>query len=179
MTVWLANSALHTMHAEATALYPLESGGILLGWRDGGDRIVINALGPGPQALHGRHRFLPDHEWQVFFIRRIFKESHGDIDYLGDWHSHPNGGSTMSAEDHATLRRISRRVREPLMLILAGGACHESWMTDCWKGCLHRGLIRRRFEVIPQTTKPFDPPSAWPTGAVDTVPDASAVDEIA
>lgn len=179
MTVWLAKSALRAMYEESSSLYPLESGGILLGWRDGGDRIVVNALGPGPQALHGRHRFLPDHAWQVFHIRQIFEESIGDIDYLGDWHSHPDGGAAMSAEDQSTLKRISRRVRKPLMLILSGVSNNESWTFDCWKGNLHRGFILRRFEVFAQEVKLFDPPSNWPTVTSDLISADSSINEIA
>ena len=166
MTVWLAQPALRAMCGEATARQPLESGGVLLGWRDDDDRVIIDVLGPGPRALHGRHRFLPDHAWQVAGIYRLFEESDGDIDYLGDWHSHPDGTLAMSNEDRATLRRISRRVHEPLMLILAGDISRENWIIDCWKGHLHRGLIRRRFEVITQTTKVFAPPTTWPTSAL-------------
>lgn len=161
MTVWLANTAFRIMCDEGTARHPLESGGILLGWRLGNNRVVIDVSGPGPQALHGRHRFLPDHRWQVAQIHRLFEETGGDIDYLGDWHSHPDGIPAMSSEDRTTLRRISRRVHEPLMLIIADDGSQESWIPGCWKGRRHRGLIYRRFEVVIEPIKLFEPPPTW------------------
>jgi hypothetical protein len=51
MRVWLANQAFNAMCEEAIARHPLESGGVLLGWRTGKDRVVIIVLGPGPKAL--------------------------------------------------------------------------------------------------------------------------------
>ena len=173
MTVWLSRRALRAMRDEGTTSYPLESGGNLLGWRAGSDRIVIDILGPGPEALYGHYRFLPDHAWQVAQICRVFKESGGDIDYLGDWHSHPNGIIAMSSEDHKTLRRISRRVHEPLMLILGGDFNRENWMIGCWKGHLHRKWIRRRFGAVNQTTRIFEPLPTWPAMAVGTTTTAS------
>ena len=161
MTVWLASTAFREICGEGTARHPLESGGILLGWRAGDNTVVIDVRGPGPQALHGRYRFLPDHRWQVVQIHRLFEETDGDIDYLGDWHSHPDGSSAMSCEDYATLRRISRRVHEPLMFIIADDASKEGWTIGCWKGRRHPGLIYRRFEVFIEPIKLFEPPPTW------------------
>jgi len=87
-----------------------ENGGILLGWRSDEDRIVADLRGPGAHALHGRHCFVPDHAWQVTEINRAFPASRGDLDYLGDWHSHPEVVAEMSDLDSATLLRIARRV---------------------------------------------------------------------
>jgi integrative and conjugative element protein (TIGR02256 family) len=162
LTVWLGRRALEKMRDEAAASHPLETGGVLLGWRSGSDRVVIDLRGPGPHALHGRHRFLPDHAWQVGEIHRAFRDTSGDVDYIGDWHSHPDGVAAMSNEDASTLRHIARRVTDPLMLILAGGTGGGDWSAVCWKGLLHRGLIYRRFEVVAQELRLFDPAAAWP-----------------
>lgn len=102
--------------------------------RVGKDRVVVDLRGPGPHALHGRHCFVPDHAWQVAEIRRAFQDSTGDVDYLGDWHSHPGGAAAMSDLGSATLRRIARRVKEPLMLIVAGSEINQDWSARCWKG---------------------------------------------
>ena len=51
MRIWLANQTFNAMCEEAIARHPLESGGVLLGWRTGKDRVVIIVLGPGPKAL--------------------------------------------------------------------------------------------------------------------------------
>lgn len=164
MTVWLAHRALAAMQREGAELFPLETGGILLGWRRGVDRIVVDVVGPGRNALHGRIRFLPDHRWQVSEITRTFHATGGDIDYLGDWHTHPDGFAQMSSEDVKTLTRISRRVPGALMLILAGPD-FAAGDFGCWKAGAREGFLGRRITIEPQQVKLFDPPQEWPRAA--------------
>ncbi len=161
MIVWLSSHVLRLMCRYARELSPLENGGFLLGWRSGEDRIVVDLRGPGPRALHGRHRFIPDHAWQVSEINRAFEASRGDLDYLGDWHSHPDGIAEMSELDSATLLQIARRVSAPLMVIVA--VRETEWHPQCWKGDLIRPLLRRRLVATPQEIKIFEPPARWPS----------------
>ncbi len=163
MIVWLSSHVMHSMGEYARNLSPLENGGILLGWRSGEDCIIVDLRGPGPLALHGRHCFLPDHNWQVSEIKSAFEASGGDLDYLGDWHSHPGGVAAMSDLDSATLLRMTRRVTAPLMLIVAGGV--TNWTPRCWKGHIVRPLFRQKLMAIPQELKIFDPSSVWPRQA--------------
>lgn len=160
MTVWLSSQVMQSMCAYAHELSPLENGGILLGWRSDEDRIIVGLRGPGPRALYGRHCFLPDHAWQVTEIHRAFDESGGDLNYLGDWHSHPDGVADMSGLDSATLLRMTRRVKEPLMLIVAGN--RADWSAQCWKGHLEGPFLWRRLAAEQQDIKTFDPPADWP-----------------
>ncbi|RUV82102.1 hypothetical protein EOA60_21990 [Mesorhizobium sp. M1A.F.Ca.IN.020.06.1.1] len=160
MTVWISAHVLRVVYVSANELSPLETGGFLLGWRSGQDRVVVDLRGPGPRALHGRHCFIPDHAWQVTEIQQAFQASSGDLDYLGDWHSHPNGIAKMSDLDEATLSKITKRVCEPLMLIAAGRG--TEWTVRCWKGQSHRSLFWRRQIVEPQEFTTFVPSSDWP-----------------
>ncbi|WP_183233673.1 Mov34/MPN/PAD-1 family protein [Bradyrhizobium sp. CIR3A] len=65
-------------------------------------------------------------------MERAFEASGGGLDYLGDWHSHPDNVAEMSDLDAATLLRIARKVSSPLMLILAGSG--SEWSPKCWMG---------------------------------------------
>lgn len=150
------------MTQQGIELFPLEAGGILLGWRRGDDRIVVDVVGPGRNALHGRTRFLPDHKWQVGEIERIFNATRGDIDYLGDWHTHPDGCAAMSGEDTRTLGRISRRVRGAIMLILAGPDFANPDY-GCWKAGPRASILSRSITVEPQEVRLFEPPPDWPS----------------
>lgn len=158
MTIWLSRALEQHLIASANALAPLETGGMLLGWRDGADRIVTDAIGPGDRALHGRYAFLPDHEWQRKELAFAFAESLGDLDYLGDWHTHPGGHAEMSAIDHATLRRIGRRVPGAMTLIAAGDR-DRGWRMGAW---LHRRTGFLRSTAEPRPIRTFDRPSGWP-----------------
>lgn len=159
MTVWLTKAVAEAIAREGDNFYPLETGGLLLGWRDGEDRIVAGVTGPGPGAMHGRTAMIPDHRWQVARIHEAFRKSEGDLDYLGDWHTHPGGTASMSSTDVGTLRRIARKVSSPLMLIAAGGG--GNWRNGCWLSSAE-GLFRRS-QPRPQVTRTVLAPAGWPT----------------
>lgn len=161
MTVWLSYQAFLQMQKEVQGLSPLETGGLLLGWRSGPSNVIIRMTGPGPNALHGLHRYLPDHQWDVDQIHREFQRSGGDLDYLGDWHSHPNGALSMSEEDRSTLCRISRRIRNPLMIIVDGGPYPGGKSLGCWMAERSGWSVFGRYEPVQQTVRLFDPPADW------------------
>lgn len=101
-----------------------ETGGALLGWRDGPDAVVARGLGPGPRAQHGFRSFEPDAAWQVEQGRRIYRESNRTIAYIGDWHSHPIGALVPSAQDREAVETIATdpgfRAPQPLSAVVAG-----------------------------------------------------------
>ena len=80
---------------------PDETGGILLGGVDYARRRVhlVLALASPPDS----------EEWPTMYIRgvhglndereRIVRATAGNLDYLGEWHSHPEGASTQPSED--------------------------------------------------------------------------------
>lgn len=112
--------------ALATASYPYETGGIILGRETDRACTVSKMIGPGPHAEHRRASFDPDHGWQVAEVARLWRDHKGKISYLGDWHSHPGGAPRPSRLDREVLRLIAdaadARCAAPVMLIVAVGA---------------------------------------------------------
>ena len=151
--VWLSVTAQDELRREATSTTPKESGGILAGYHGEHDTVVItHVIGPGPKAIHGHDYFIPDHEFHQEEITRVYEESGRFSTYLGDWHSHPNGGNGISKTDRRTLRRIANspaaRVERPLMLIISGA--------DPWQITIHRAIRTRwrfRFVQLEMCTK--------------------------
>jgi integrative and conjugative element protein (TIGR02256 family) len=142
------------MISQASKHAPLETGGILLGYlSDEGSRreaVVQQIIGPGPAALHGRSRFIPDGPWQREKLAEVFTKSRGLITYLGDWHSHPDGTGTPSRLDQTTARKISRRRRaraaRPLMAIVYPGSVRDWEITvHCYDGTALRSISLNRF----------------------------------
>lgn len=118
---------MREMEADADRHAPEETGGVLLGYADRTDAARIQVtiqIGPGPKAVHRRHFFHPDSEWQAQEIADAYASSGRVSTYLGDWHSHPGGSRRPSGLDRSTARRIARceqaRVPHPVMLILHG-----------------------------------------------------------
>jgi len=134
------------MAAEANRRYPLETGGVLVGYvADNAESVILYVFGPGPNASHRRRRFLPDHEWQCKQINRLFEDSDGTYVYLGDWHTHPDATGRMSWLDHLTLRAIAKhpeaRLVSPLMLIGGGAPNAWNWLCHQYKSDRFLGLL--------------------------------------
>lgn len=147
ITFWLKQSVSAQIGGEASARYPLESGGVVMGyWADTTNIVATSCLGPGPNAKHQTHEFTPDHDWQTERIADHYHLSGRTDAYLGDWHSHPDiVNPHMSWKDRSTLRRIARhapaRAPTPLMLIAAGQP--NQWSISVWIG------KPRRFMTVP------------------------------
>lgn len=122
--------------AEAKHYHPLEAGGALMGYWHGSSAVVVTAaIGPGPGALHERHNFEPDQDWQVAEIARHYEASGRLETYIGDWHSHPDAKTGhLSWTDRGVLRRIintpSARVSNPLMIVFHGR--EDDWQVTAW-----------------------------------------------
>jgi integrative and conjugative element protein (TIGR02256 family) len=122
------------MEAEASHAYPLETGGVLLGyWSSGREVVIRQAIGPGPEAMHRSSYFAPDHDFHEREIARVYEESRGTCTYLGDWHTHPHSHPRLSRLDRHTLRSIAlhapARVPLPLMAVLGFKA---PWKFTLW-----------------------------------------------
>lgn len=144
--LWFSEAALQDLGAEANRAYPLETGGVLVGYfSEHGEPVVFGATGPGPAAVHRRQRFTPDHAWQCQQLDHIFDKSSGTLVYVGDWHTHPDASPRMSWLDHRTLRAIARhreaKVSNPLMLIGGGSPQNRVWMGHLYRGERMLGLI--------------------------------------
>lgn len=109
---------------------PNETGGILLGKRIDTIALIVAAVGPGSQAQHALRDFIRDGEYAQAELERFFLASGGQIDYLGEWHSHPRPESP-SARDRASLASISASADyncpQPL-LILSQRSWGGSWV---------------------------------------------------
>lgn len=134
MKCWVESGVLAFITAECQRIAPKESGGLLLGYWAAGDVIVRIATGAGPESNHNLSSYIPDNKFDSDQIAKFYKETRGIITYLGDWHSHPGGGSDLSKDDVITLINISTyepaRAATPIMLIAAKE--HYGWTPAVW-----------------------------------------------
>ncbi|UPU34496.1 Mov34/MPN/PAD-1 family protein [Geomonas paludis] len=134
--VWLPKRLVEGLILEAEKKAPLETGGVLAGYRseDNSNIVVTTFVGPGPRAVHKRESFTPDEDYDKDQINKIFDKSHGTVTYLGDWHTHPGAKAYLSGLDKVALQNIGNlretHVQVPLMLILGGTS--EAWTPAAW-----------------------------------------------
>lgn len=158
-TVWISTTNIEALRAEGERMYPLETGGILMGyWVIPLREVVItDVIGPGPNAQHDIKHFIPDADYHDAEIAERYNNSGRIITYLGDWHTHPGGGSYLSHRDRTTLRAIAKysaaRAPAPLMAILAGG---PRWRLVVWEFTSSRKLWSLLSpEVVPLQLRTF------------------------
>lgn len=129
MNLWLDQRVADDIVARSEASFPLETGGLLVGYMTELGPVVTTIVGAGPGATATPTSFLPDAQAQQFELNDIYSRTQGQDTYLGDWHSHPGGLPFMSRRDRRTLASIAHhpraRLSRPTMLIAAGG--HGCW----------------------------------------------------
>lgn len=133
--LWISREVIASIVAECDRAAPAETGGVLLGYLSEGigGRVATHVIGPGPDAVHEEDCFVPDHEYQLEEIARLYEASGRHLEYLGDWHSHPSAEGYLSDKDLRTLERIAKsrtaRVDCPVMLVMAG---RNGWHPSAW-----------------------------------------------
>lgn len=119
----------------------LESGGILLGYRRGDHLHIVEATTPQPDDKRMRFRFFRrDYNHQKVAIRQ-WELSGNTMDYVGEWHTHPETEPTPSSLDMTEWTKICC-VRQASMVFLIAG-----WTDTFWLG-IGRGMhIEQAIEV--------------------------------
>lgn len=160
--VWLSKLAWARMTDEASRTFPLESGGLLMGYAAPGARAVVvtDIIGPGINAIRTAASFIPDYPFHELEVHRRHQESSGQVRYLGDWHSHPDGPSVLSLKDRRTLHLIGTsreaRVSVPLMVLACGRP--SGWSANAFAGDLVKTLFGRSRCIAHSTRiQLFDP----------------------
>lgn len=102
----------------------IETGGVLAGkMKDDGNFIITQCSEPGPNAKKSASRFEKDVDYCQKFLDELYKESDGEIVYLGEWHSHPSDDNTPSVTDLKSLAEISTQSEyltdKPIMIIFS------------------------------------------------------------
>jgi len=105
-----------------------ESGGILLGrWlKDSNNVIIDDVTVPGPRDKQKRYRFFRfrgDHEP---ILPQAWEDSDGTIDYLGEWHTHPDLSPQPSRVDRRVWRNLLTH-RPSLFFIIWGYRKPHLW----------------------------------------------------
>lgn len=161
MTVWLSSDTLSSMTDEADRRYPLETGGVLVGyWTNANAAVVTDFVGPGPASIYGRYSYQHDHVWEAEQIAFHYERSGRSHVYIGDWHTHPNATSgNLSGTDRRSIRRViefrEARAAHPLMLLLFGRP--RQWEAAIWVSALKpRWGWRSRLLVEPAMLQRFE-----------------------
>ena len=148
--------------AEIVARYPgVETGGVLAGFDDSslGAIVIVGASGPGAWAQHAPYRFNRDPQHCQRWLDECVTASSGVLDFVGEWHSHPEPNpeaSTVDIRSHVALAANPACHRTLLVMLIAGsrharrtGSTHYT-RSHVWS-VRHDGVARRRLDVLPDS----------------------------
>ena len=109
VTLWMPIEEISQIEATIREHLPLECGGMLFGFWANTTNCVVKALSSsGPQAIHTRYSYKPDGSYDEEIAAEMWNSSKGRLNYLGDWHSHPNTSIPyLSFRDRITLDKIT------------------------------------------------------------------------
>jgi integrative and conjugative element protein (TIGR02256 family) len=101
----------------------LEAGGILLGCYRGPHVEILECTKPMPLDSRARYRFVrrdPGHQRAAL---AAWKASDRTVNFVGEWHTHPEKNPTPSHVDRSTWADLmERRKSDPLIFIIAGSS---------------------------------------------------------
>ena len=114
-----------------------EAGGILLGYRRELHLHVIDATLPLETDSRSRTRFFRSADPHQRAAYSRWRESGGTVDYVGEWHTHPEVNPCPSTIDRLGWERISNSGRSPMLFVIAGTLDHL-WIGFGVDARLHR-----------------------------------------
>lgn len=118
-----------------------ESGGILMGYRRGPHTHVTEATVPSRRDVQRRFGFFRHAAHHQRVALRRWKETDQTLDYVGEWHSHPEDNPAPSGTDLREWREIMAANARPMVFVIVGRCTN-------WIGV---GLRDRIIEIQPST----------------------------
>jgi integrative and conjugative element protein (TIGR02256 family) len=123
-------------HHRQTAGHHSEAGGILMGFRRGRHLEVTFATTPKREDKRTRVAFERLSLFHRDFAIRAWRRSAHRLDYLGEWHTHPEHRPRPSAIDLAEWAKLGRASKGELLFLILG-------ISDSWVGISGHGRVRR------------------------------------
>lgn len=97
-----------------------EAGGILMGYRRGIHTHVTEATVPSVRDVQQRFSFFRHATHHQRIALRRWKESGETLDYVGEWHTHPEDKPSPSVVDLKHWREITQPASRPMVFLIVG-----------------------------------------------------------
>jgi integrative and conjugative element protein (TIGR02256 family) len=110
-----------------------EAGGILLGYRRGQHTHVSDATVPTKRDVQRRFAFFRHATDHQRVATRRWKQSGEIMDYVGEWHTHPEDDPSPSGVDLRHWSEIAQAAARPMVFLIVGRS--SNW---CGAGLQHR-----------------------------------------
>lgn len=113
-------SVLEVFSNQVAKFGTIETGGVLLGWIENRNIIVARATDAGPNAIHEQIYFRADPNYIDMVIDMEYANSNGKVNYIGEWHTHPQVSPKPSTVDLNSLDEIVASSGKLNLLLIIG-----------------------------------------------------------
>lgn len=128
-------------YRQQSAIAP-EQGGVLLGYRRDPHLHVVAATFPARGDQATRISFKRNDPSHAATALRMWKGTEYTMDYLGEWHTHPDAHPSPSSIDTRAWATIRTATPEVMLFVIAGTA------DDWWVGCGNRKRLRPAWKNV-------------------------------
>lgn len=139
--VLLSPAARTAIAEEAQRAQPNETGGVLVGYRQGNDLVVTDAVAISSTDATPMRYVRDDIEANTWLTTYLANRDPADpVGYIGEWHSHPLP-SAPSSIDLRSIRTTARTTSGPIALIVYSPSNNEFMAATAARGRLGRTVI--------------------------------------
>lgn len=122
LKIELPEAIFQEIKHQVDKFYPNECGGIFVGQITGGVTAKIEKMALPKKFSSTPVYFVRLNNFINGWLKRLFTKYNGNMIYLGEWHSHPNGQPYPSTTDLNAMKEIALnpdiRIQTPLLLIV-------------------------------------------------------------
>ena len=138
-TVFISKPMLGSLLDERSRRLPKETGGVLLGAFDVSRRIlyVVHDLPAPEDSCRRPTSFMRGHQDLGEKVESVRQQTKGQLDYVGEWHSHPGKSTRPSAKDRALfdwLKEYRRNDGVPAVMAILGSETSRWILGDIANG---------------------------------------------
>lgn len=102
------------------ASFEPEAGGILMGYRRGAHIHITEATFPSKDDVRNRFRFFRHANHHQSIALQRWEDTDRTLDYVGEWHTHPEDAPVPSHIDLKHWREIAVGRRCPMVFVIVG-----------------------------------------------------------
>ena len=119
-SILVSETVLNQIEEITRSHYPNEFGGVFIGSKNETDFIITDILIPD-EYRNGRTIFIREPGNLNDRLKELHKKTAGKIQYIGEWHSHPDGPTIPSTTDVKAMKDIAKdkniNINKPLLMI--------------------------------------------------------------
>ena len=100
----------------------VETGGAMLGYKNFSDNVyyITTIIDAGPKAIRKRYNFKCDLDYSNMMIDKLISNSCRKLEYIGEWHSHPEIEPFPSDVDLDSLCNMTLSYKKEVVMVIFG-----------------------------------------------------------